>query len=82
MDLCNAVDEHFWMIFMKNLSRDLEFFGNFRNLTNFEELYLRAQMELKGVLGLVYMLLELVESIELTVGKYNASQTRYSMYRI
>ena len=39
-------------------------------------LYLRAQMELEGVLGLVVALLELIESIELTVGQSDASRMR------
>ena len=43
---------------------------------NCEELYLRAQMELEGLLGLVVVLLELIESIELTVGQSDASQRR------
>ena len=43
---------------------------------NFEELYLRAQMELEGLLGLVVVLLELIESIELTVGQSDASRMR------
>ena len=38
-----------------------------RHGPNFEELYLRAQMELEGVLELVSMLLELIGPIESTV---------------
>ena len=33
----------FLMIFIENLLKDPGFFGNFRNLSNFGELYLRAQ---------------------------------------
>ena len=33
----------FSMIFTKKLLKDLGFSGNFRNVSNFEELYLRAQ---------------------------------------
>ena len=33
-------------------------------------------MELEGVLGLVVVILELIESIELTGGELNASQAR------
>ena len=33
-------------------------------------------MELEGVLGLVVMFLELIESIELTGGEFGTSQTR------
>ena len=38
------------------------------------QLYLRALMELEGVLGLVVMLHELVRSMRMFVGLYNTSQ--------
>ncbi len=43
-------------------------------VTNFEDLYLRAQMELEGVLGRKEYLLDLINALEPTGGAENASK--------
>ena len=65
---------------LRDLHRDLYIdFGDFLvsgQATKFGRLYLRAQMELEGVLGRKEYLLDLIKALEPTGGAENALQSR------
>ena len=58
------------------MHRDFDDFPVLGQGTNFERLYLRAQMELEGVLGRKEYLLDLIKALEPTGGAENALQSR------
>ena len=56
------------------MHRDFDDFLVLGQGTNFEKLYLRAQMELDGVLGRKEYLLDLINALESTGAAENASK--------
>ena len=58
----------------RDLHKDFDDFLVLGQGTNFERVYLRAQMELEGVLGRKEYLLDIINALEPTGGAENASK--------